>query len=971
MTLPSFASFFEAVHGHAAFPWQVRLAAQVLDPARGWPNLLDLPTGVGKTSALDVALYACAVAPQRMPRRVLLVVDRRIVVDQGAEHARGILDRLTASDAPPAARAIAEALRGLWGGAVDEPPFAVATLRGGMPRDNDWARRPDQPVLGVSTVDQVGSRLLFRGYGFSSTVASIQAGLVGNDTLILLDEVHLAAPFAQTLDAIAGRYRCDSEELPRRFAVVKMSATAADHDTSVAPFRLAADDDEHPVLTRRLGASKHARLEVVKVRASDDEASKRATLAAAAVESAIELQTDGVAVVAVVVNRVDTARLVWQRLTALRPDAGVHLVTGRMRPLDRDRLLDARVLPLAGRDRTRATPSFIVATQCIEAGADLDFDAMVTESASLDALRQRFGRVDRRGERSRTESVILIRSDDVTRTDDPVYGAALATTWAWMSGTARDGVVDFGVRALPAAVGDDGRSRDDLLAPHVDAPVLLPAHLDAWAQTSPLPHASAEPDVALWLHGPQRNTADIQIVWRSELELVSWPKDGDCAAPRDAAQRWCEWLAAVRPSALEAITIPLHAARTWLSGATDDAAIADAVAQAEAAESPGRRRTSEEVRVLRWMGADSVLVAASALRPGDTIVLPTSRGGVRAGNFDPDATERVADLGDLANLRGRGVATLRLTADALATFGLADHPAPPELDPDASAVEQRDALRAWVETWPDAPPASFVGRDHEWTAAREALQSRRLEVVSLPGGVLLRAKLIPDVRHPAALSELVTEDDDSSFTAGRLGLAQHGDDVRKLAGHFARALGLSPAMVGDLERAAWLHDVGKADPRFQRWLRGGAEATDGTLLAKSSLRAGAPADRELARVRAGYPQGYRHELLSLAMLQSCPQVLDQAHDRDLVLHLVASHHGWCRPFPPLLDDAEDIVAEYEGAGFSLRATTRHRLAALDSGVSDRFWALVERYGWWGLAWLEAIVRLADHRASEAREEART
>lgn len=960
-----FAAFLRAVHGHDPFPWQQALV-DCLAHGDEWPDVLDLPTGSGKTTALDAAVFHLALradSPGKAALRIALVVDRRLVVDDAFGRAKKIAGALFDasrgdSDKGAVVEEVARRLLGLAG--RDSSPLVAQRLRGGAPLERDWARTPTQPTILCSTVDQVGSRLLFRGYGVSDRMKPVHAGLLGVHSLILLDEAHLSEPFRQTLVAVR-------ETGKAKIGVALLSATPG--AKAKRPFRLSQADREHFELKKRLEAPKPVTVKRP-VRGPDEAVA--VAFAKEARKMMHGLQERGVSspAVGVVVNRVALARSVFEFLDG-DGTADAVLMIGRSRGVDRDEVV-AKLAPFrtAADARAEANSLFVVATQCLEVGVDLDLDGLVTQAASLDALRQRFGRLNRAGRHALAEGVVLTRTQDVAKkADDPVYGDRIRLTFEALGAIAQPGTADFGVEALPRSLLEAGVDLGSLAAERPDAPVVMPAYLDLWSQTSPPP--SADPEVSLFLHGADRTTAGVSIVWRGDLS------EADLAEGSGTDLK--EAIRLVPPRAAEAVEVPLNAARAWLRR-TEEAAGDVSDAPAREAEVQGRVSDSGAGRrAFRWAGDDAPrtgVVRPNDLRMGDLVVVPSEYGGCDRFGWAPDSSAFVRDVADQAAepYSGRRWA-VRMAPDVVKTEAEWERLSAILADESLAGLVLVDRLLEALPPTQVAGPGRELGGSLWPREARESLRMLRRGkgrvTVHSPyegrvrrnGAILVAERGLEDASVESAATP-VTDDETASNTSNApVFLDDHGCRVARFVRRFAQ--GLEMEEEGDLALAALLHDGGKADPRFQVMLSGGDpwNRPDDKPLAKSG-RAWSPVSRE----NAGLPRGWRHEALSVRMARMHPG-LAGARDRELVLWLIGSHHGQGRPFFDFVDSRPeqpmpclDVVDWRLPPGLPGPQSPAFDLAGSD--WPSLFENLKRRYGVWGLAHLEAVFRLADHRASE-------
>ncbi|WP_411845718.1 type I-U CRISPR-associated helicase/endonuclease Cas3 [Roseibacillus persicicus] len=981
---PDFPSYYRSLWGYDPFPWQSRLAASLIATGQ-WPEWVTLPTGTGKTSVLDIAIYHLAYQaahPEMIrtaPVRIIFAVNRRIVVDEAFEHAKEIGQRLQTclaephSDLYPVAYALCNLAN--WERAL---PLETYPLRGATFTDHSWARTPTQPLVISTTLDQLGSRLLFRGYGVSDYARPIHAALLANDALLILDEAHTAKAFSQTLRSIASLRGQASEKLTPPFSAVQLTATPPS-DLSTRPLELDDNDYSHPVISSRLRASKPALIMPMVEGATGS--SRHRTLSKAILEEVLGWTNSetGPRRILIVVNRVATAEALHPLLNP--PDkvdkngktksakkgheATVRLLTGRLRPLDRQKLIESlsQTFQLKASTPTPEVPKLIlIATQTIEVGADFDFDALITELAPLDSLRQRFGRLNRQGRDILAPAAIVAPEEALEDgKPDPLYGESLPHVWKWLQKLKDEAsVVDFGLSALKPYL-PTGEQLEDFLAPAPDAPLLLAPHLDLLCQTSPEPHLSPEP--SLYIHGPGREFPQISLILRNDLGTTE-------AVP--------DLLRVCPPLGTEAATLPLAHARQWLADPNKSGA--DPSGDAPGTTTKRAKSLPVLTQAFCFRAGETILLKnQNDLRPNDILILsPAEDETLR--NLLPLPADGSLDQFEEAHLLARDRFAIRFhrpACDALAK-DLADGPrcefisltAPLfALDDDDDGRWRLDGA-LWLETFPKIASllaenlkgsrktfwalAAYQGGESSNPRLKEDWRVERFPEGTHRGALLTNRTRVGHTPWPLEPNDLGQEGDQAS---AEVGFAGHSAGVA--ARTRLNSTGLSLSLVQTLGEAAELHDLGKLDPRFQALLSGRPiwATVAGEPLAKSGKRSFVESRR--LRGESQLPPGFRHELLS-ALIVSESQWFKDHPEPDLLLHLISSHHGRCRALAPAIADANPEPFHVSVMGESiLYEGHSYPLAHLSNGVTLRFWMLTRRFGWWGLPYLETLLRLAD------------
>lgn len=382
--------FARATGGQSPYPYQVRLGSEE------WPEVLSVPTGLGKTAAVGLAwIHRRLEKDPETPRRLVFLLPMRVLAEQTAENFRRWLSNLGALGRP------------------GEGKISVSILMGGEEdvRRPDWAAHPEEDAILVGTQDMLLSRALLRGYGMSRYQWPVHFALLHTDALWVFDEVQLMGPALATSAQLEAFRR--SFPLPAASRSLWLSATLRPEWLATVDFRphlpslvlheLGEEDRERAghLLTAR------KTLERAPFRLEKETGRDKGKGAQAIAELAREVHTRGTQTL-VIVNRVDRAQGIHRALASGRGpgDDGPQLLLlhARFRPAER-REIERRL-----RDGAGSVDRIVVATQAVEAGVDITSTALITELAPWASMVQRFGRNNRYGEVESGGRVIWVDS---------------------------------------------------------------------------------------------------------------------------------------------------------------------------------------------------------------------------------------------------------------------------------------------------------------------------------------------------------------------------------------------------------------------------------------------------------------------------------------------------------------------------------------------------------------------------------
>jgi CRISPR-associated endonuclease/helicase Cas3 len=910
-----FEADFRALSGFTPYGWQRRLYEALV--AGEWYAALDLPTGLGKTSIIPIWLLARA-AGAPLPRRLIYVVDRRAVVDQATAVAEEIASRLCGSTHGPAT-GLRSAL-GLSGDAA----LPVSTLRGQYADNRLWLEDPGATAIIVGTVDMIGSRLLFEGYGVSRRTRPVHAGLMGVDSLILIDEAHLVPPFealVRQASAIAGE---DWGRSPGRLApasrLMSLSATGRERPGEKV-FRLTDEDLADPPVRARLEATK--RLRMMPDATSGDVAQRLA-------DQAWEFGQTGRRVL-LFCNSRKTAQAVEteiaKRVAKDKDRFGkgaklTELLVGERRYRERlhmtgDKDLDVAGSPVFERFKPGAPldaegrPAFLIATSAGEVGIDLDADDLVCDLVAWERMVQRLGRVNRRSAPGQARVAVIPVVAKEREAEDQIGDDTLALYRAPFDSshwpTAEDGTRDASPLSLRhlKAIPELGAALAAATTPEPLRPPLTRPTLGTWSLTT-LEQHPGRPKVQPWLRGWAETEAQTTVIWRRLFPL----RAGEESRPPSRDLR-VFFETAAPPHLSEALAAPSWRVAQVLrdcAGASRKGAlkeVADSLPDSELSEDeiePGHPpvvvvlSADREVEVIYSVArlADADVDGLARTLANATVIVDARLHGLDAsGLMDAKAPVEPATI-DMQGSPGWGL-PLNLTIGRRISFG----PRPSKdgfwkLDDfqwTASDADEADGL--WVEVW--RGPGETPG--------------------------------------------------DPAISEKSQGLQAHHIDTGRNAARIADSLKLGSPWREVLVAAAEAHDLGKDRDLWQNAMN--ARRDTGRPYAKTE---GGGDGRAL--------NGYRHEFGSLRDVLGKSEkllpaaVADDPELRDLALHLILAHHGWARP----------SIKAYDPNQVPSHSEPLAREAAL------RFARLHASWGPWGLAWWEALLRAADWAASRELNE---